>query len=75
MGNYHAPKRKSDTYLKRNSFPLRIYLQRGNIEALSGLSERLGVSISSLVNATVKVGLKENHKAVIQDAKGAKTNG
>lgn len=75
MGIYHATPTKSDRLFKKNSYPLRIYLQRKNIDALSGLSERLGVSISSLVNATVKIGLKENHKAVIQDAKGAKANG
>ncbi len=52
--------------------PLRIYLRRENINALSGLSARFGVSLSSLVNAAVKVGLQEHKMAVVNDAKDAK---
>lgn len=59
-------------FFKKNSLPLRVYLRRDNIEALSGLSARFGVSISSLVNAAVKVGLEENKMTVVNDAKDAK---
>lgn len=79
MGNYHAEHEKTDSYGKgtngKTSLPLRIYFRTDNIDALSKLSTNTGASMSSLVNASVKVGLLENRKAVIRDAKGAKNNG
>lgn len=60
------------SFFKKNSLPLRVCLRRDNIEALSELSTRFGVSMSSLVNAAVKAGPGENKTTVVNDAKDAK---
>ena len=57
--------------LKKQSVPIRVYFKTTNINRLSKICDRSGMSISSIVNAAVQVGLKDT-KAIIKDAKDAK---
>ena len=64
---------KQNQQVKKKSEPIRVYLKTTNINKLSALCDRSGVSISGIINAAVQLGLK-NTKAIIQDAKDAKNS-
>jgi hypothetical protein len=65
--------RTQNQQVKKKSEPIRVDLKTTNINKLSALCDRSGVSISGSINAAVQLGLK-NTKAIIQDAKDAKQN-